>query len=367
VTRDITAAVSPDDSAPLALRSLRLEEPRPDEVVVEVAYAGVCQTDIKAMHGKQGTLKPAVLGHEGVGTVVAIGSAVRRVDPGDRVLMHFASCGHCTSCDAGSPSYCEEVRALNMNAEREDHTSAYVGTDVHSHFFGQSSFASHSMVAERNLVKLPPDLPFVVAAAMGCGVLTGSGAVLNILAPRAGTSLLVVGAGAVGLSAVMSAKASGCSVVVVVDLHDNRLEIARQVGATHTFSAARPDLVDAIVAATSGGADYAVEAVGHPKALETALASLGRMGACVVAGASPEPQGFFSWRRLLLGGHTIRGTANGDVNPATHFPKLAQLHREGRFPVEKMCKVYPFEKINDAIADAEKGKTIKPLLEMSGN
>jgi aryl-alcohol dehydrogenase len=332
--------------------------------VIEVAYTGICQTDIKAMQGKQGTSKPAVLGHEGVGVVVSVGAAVQRVLPGDHVLMNFASCGLCISCQGGQPSYCHDVRRLNMVAERADHSSAYVDSHVHSHFFGQSSFATHSITSERNVVKLPPDFPLEIAGAMGCGVLTGSGAVLNALKVRPGSSVVVTGAGAVGLSAVMAARIAGASIIIAVDPVALRQELAMVVGATHAFDAKAEDVVEKTHALTNGGADYSVEASGSPAALELALASLGVGGACGVAGAAGDVDGAFRWRNLILRGLTIRGVANGDVNPPIFVPKLIQYYREGRFPVDRISRVYPFAQINEALADAQSGKTVKPVLKV---
>lgn len=362
---EIRAAVSRGDGLELAFEKLTLEEPRPDEILVRNAVVGICQTDLKAMQGKQGTAKPAVLGHEGVGTVVSVGATVKEFRPGDRVLMAFASCGECGNCHAGRPSYCGDARRLNMNGQRADGSSAYPGSDVHSHFFGQSSFATHSLTAERNAVRLPDELSFEVAGGLGCGIITGAGTVFNVLRVSPGSSVLVFGAGAVGLSAAMAARIAGASRVVVFDIHASRLDLALSVGATHVINAVEEDRLCLLHAICPGGADYAVEASGSPKALADALSMLGTGGVCAIAGAAGDVEATFRWRDLQLKGLIVRGVIEGDANPKVFVPQLVKYYLEGRFPVDRISRLYPFERINDAIADAASGAVVKPLLRIS--
>jgi aryl-alcohol dehydrogenase len=362
--RQVTAAVSRDDSGVLQFETLTLGDPRPDEVVVEVAFAGICHTDIKAAHGEQGARKPAVFGHEGAGVVVEVGTSVTSLKPGDRVMMTHLSCGECRSCARGDTSYCLNSRALNMLAGRLDGSSGFECSEVHSHFFGQSSFATFALANVRNAIKVPDDIPLSSAATMGCGVMTGAGAVLNVLAVKPETSIVVTGTGAVGLAAIMAARIVGASRIIGVDLVDHRLELARQMGATDVFNAADSDVVAKIQKACAGGAQYAVEASGSPRALTTALGALGLHGACVIVGAAGDVDGTFRWRDLQRRAITIRGCVVGDARVREFIPQLFQYYREGRLPLEKMIAYYDFAQINAAMANAAAGGDIKPVLIM---
>jgi aryl-alcohol dehydrogenase len=359
----LTAAVSRDPADPLSFEELEIGAPRDDEILVAVSHAGICRTDINCHQGAAPTPKPVVLGHEGAGTVVQVGERVSHVAPGSRVLMTFMSCGGCASCVAARPAYCRDALGLNFGAARADGTSAFHGSDVRGHFFGQSCFATLSVANSRNVVAVPDDVPLRRACVLGCGVMTGAGAVLNSLRVSPGSSVAVFGAGAVGISAVLAARIAGASTVIAVDAVHGRLDTAARLGATHTVRAGEGDVLAEVSDLTGGGADFAVEASGNPAALTQAVDCLGSGGACALVGsvggeASP------SWRSLRLKGATIRGVIEGDSNPAVFLPRLLRYHAEGRFPIDDLITEYDFEKINDAIADAESGVAIKPVLTM---
>jgi len=364
--RSVTAAVSRDDTGTLAFERLTLEAPRPDEVVVEIGFAAICHTDIKAAHGEQGSRKPAVFGHEGAGIVVDVGSQVTSVSPGDRVMLTHLSCGTCSSCSGGDTAYCLNSRSLNMLAGRQDGSSGFYCSDVHSHFFGQSSFATFSLANARNTLKVPDDIPLPSAAAMGCGVMTGAGAVFNALNVQPGSSIVITGTGAVGLAAIMAARIAGAARIVGVDQVQDRLNLARELGASHVVNASDADAVEQIREACSGGARYAVEASGAPAALTTALSSLGLHGSCVIVGAAGDVDGTFRWRDLQRRGITIRGSVIGDAHVQSFLPKLFSFYREGTFPVDRMITYYDFAQINRAMADAEAGGPVKPVLRVNG-
>lgn len=359
-TRSLTAAVSRGPADPLSFEDLTMGAPRDDEILVRVGYAGICHTDINCHHGNAPTPKPVVLGHEGAGTVVEVGAQVSGLAPGDRVLMTFMSCGRCRVCLTGRPAYCPRALALNFLGGRADGSSAYEDTDVRGHFFGQSSFATLAMANARNVVAVPGSVPLGHAAVLGCGVMTGAGAVLNSLKVAPGSSVAVFGAGAVGISAVMAARVAGASTVVAVDAVRSRLDLAARLGATHTLLAGA-GVPEAIAELTDGGADHSVEASGHPVAFTQAVDCLGSGGACAAVG-TVNTEVSPSWRALRLKGATIRGVVEGDANPAVFLPQLLRYHAEGRFPFDELISHYPFEKINDAIADAESGVAVKPLL-----
>jgi aryl-alcohol dehydrogenase len=365
LARSLTAAVSRSAGEPMSFEELTLGAPRDDEVLVEVHYGGICHTDINCHQGRAPTPHPVVLGHEGAGTVVEVGAGVRTVAPGDRVLMTFMSCGRCRTCLSGHPAYCPSALALNFLGGRADGTSAYQDTVVRGHFFGQSSFATLSMANVRNVVPVPDGIPLERAAVLGCGIMTGAGAVLNSLRVTRGSRVAVFGAGAVGIAAVMAARIAGASTVVAVDGVRSRLELAERVGASHTLLAG-PDVVAQLAELTGGGVDFSVEASGHPTALTQAVDGLGIGGTCAAVGtvnveASP------SWRSLRLKGATIRGVVEGDANPSVFLPQLFRYHAEGRFPFESLIARYDFAKIDQAIADAEAGIAVKPVLSIGGS
>ncbi|HEY1970465.1 MAG TPA: NAD(P)-dependent alcohol dehydrogenase [Pseudonocardia sp.] len=363
-TRSLVAAVSRSAGEPMGFEQLTLEEPRDDEVLVEVHYAGICHTDINCHHGRMPTPRPVVLGHEGAGTVVEVGARVTELSPGDRVLMTFMSCGRCRVCRSGRPAYCPSALALNFLAGRADGSNAYRDTEVRGHFFGQSSFATLAMANERNVVRVPDELPLDRAAVLGCGVMTGAGTVLNSLRVTPGSSVAVFGAGAVGLSALLAARIAGASTVVAVDTVRSRLALATELGASHTL-AAGADTAAVLTELTGGGVDFCVEASGSPVALTQAIDCLGSGGSCAAVGTVNEPASP-SWRALRLKGATIRGVVEGDANPPLLLPQLFGFHAQGRFPFERLISNYDFTKINDAIADAESGVAIKPVLAVGG-
>ena len=232
---------------------------------------------------------PVVLGHEGAGVVEAVGSAVSAVAPGDRVALSYDSCGVCATCRAGRPFHCLGFFERNFGAARADGSTAltHEGSQVHSHFFGQSSFATGAVIPERSVVAIPDDVPFELVAPFGCGIQTGAGTVMNTLRPPAGSSIVVFGVGGVGLSAIMAARVVGCAKIVAVDLRPARLELAGELGATEVVNAGEEDVVEALERITGHGADFTVEASGSTRALRQAVDCTGPGGSCAVVGAPP--------------------------------------------------------------------------------
>ena len=285
----VTALVSRAAGGGFELEELELAGPRADEVLVEIRAAGVCHTDITVSGGSFPTPFPVVLGHEGAGVVAALGAGVGTVAVGDHVALSYDSCGRCRSCLVGRPYHCHRFFERNFLACRADgSTSLSAGGDpVHSHFFGQSSFATQAVVAARSVVAIPEDIPFELAAPLGCGVQTGAGTVLNALRPPAGASIAVFGAGAVGLSAVMAARIAAAAPIIAIDLEPSRLALARELGATDTIDARADAPVDAIMGITGIGVDYAIEASGDTGALRQAVDALAPGGTCALVGAPP--------------------------------------------------------------------------------
>lgn len=360
---NVTAAVVEEQGGPFALRELELRELRDDELLVRVAACGICHTDLICRDQWLPVPLPAVLGHEGAGVVEAAGSRVVELAPGDRVGMSYDWCGSCPACEQGLAAYCYAFFEHNFAAARPEDGSSVLG-DVHAHFFGQSSFATYAVARERNTVRLPDDVPLEIAAPFGCGIQTGAGSVLNALRPAPGRSFAVYGAGAVGLAAVMAARIAGCSPIVAVDLRENRLELALELGATHAFASDAPSQ---IVALTGAGVDFALEATGSPQALRDAVDSLAPLGVCGVVGAPAlGTEVSLDVTHLMTAGRVVRGIVEGESRPKEFLPRLFEHWRAGDFPVDRMMRFYDFAEIDRAAHDAETGAVIKPVLRMEG-
>lgn len=366
MSRTATAAVVPAKGAPFTLTDVTLDAPRPDEVVVRMVAAGLCHTDLSVRAGVLPSQFPVVLGHEGAGVVEEVGSAVTSVAPGDHVLLSFTSCGRCRNCVDGHPAYCDTWLPRNLLGGTRADGSATVRADagpVSAHFFGQSSFSTYALADERSLVKVPVDAPLDLLAPLGCGIQTGAGAVLNVLRPEPGSTLAVFGAGSVGLSAVMAAALRGLARVVVVDVVPERLDLARELGATDTVDARAGDVAAALRELTGGaGVDYTVEASGNLAALSAAIDALALRGTCAVVGAPAMGSTVAVDVNALLGGKRLVGVTEGDANPPRFIPVLADLVMQGRFPLDRLVHRFPFADIEKAAESTHRAEVVKPVL-----
>ena len=358
----IRAAVCREAAGLPEIEALELEPPRAGEILVRLVAVGVCHTDIRVATRPMGP-RPLVLGHEGAGVVEQVGEGVSDFAPGDRVLMSYAFCGHCIACTHHAQAYCLDCMPLNFGGARADGSSPLSkdGEAVHGAFFGQSSFATHAVCEARQAVKAPDDISLERLAPLGCGVQTGAGAVLNSLKLAEGQTLAVFGAGSVGLSAIMAAKAVGASPIIAVDINPARLATAAELGATDTLDPRQTDPVAAIRELTGAGADFVLNTTDRAEIYQQGIAALGVKG---VFAFVTSPGGDLPVRLsdLMLGGRSIRGVLQGDSEPREFLPRLIELHRQGRFPLEKLITTYPFEQIAAAMHDSETGKAIKPVL-----
>lgn len=327
---------------------------------------GLCHTDLGVASGGLPFPLPGVLGHEGAGVVEAVGPAVTGITPGDHVVLSFSSCGECRNCHGGHPAYCATWLPLNLiGGVRADGTSTISrdGTPLGGHFFGQSSFAERALVDERSLVKVDADVPLESIAPLGCGVQTGVGAVWNVLKPVTGSTVVVLGAGAVGLSAVMAAALTPATRIVAVDKIGERLSLAKELGATHTVNVGETDLAEALAEITGGqGADGVVETTGSVAVLRQGVDALAARGTLVVVGAPPFGSEVALDVNGLLGGKQVVGLTLGDAETQTFIPALVQLVKEGRLPLHRLISTYPFADIDQAVRDMGAGKAIKPVL-----
>lgn len=360
------AAVVESGGAPFTLSDVELDEPGPHEAVVRMVATGLCHTDLGVASGALPFPLPGVLGHEGAGVVEAVGASVTGVAPGDHVVLSFTSCGGCRDCRGGHPAYCATWLPLNLiGGRRADGTGTIsrAGEDLGGHFFGQSSFAERALVDERSLVKVDREVPLASIAPLGCGVQTGVGAVWNVLKPVTGSTVVVLGAGAVGLSAVMAAALTPATDIVAVDRVAERLSLARELGATHTIDANGTDLAAALADITGGrGADGVVETTGDVGVLRRGVDVLAARGTLVVVGAPPFGTEVALDVNGLLGGKRVVGLTLGDAETQTFIPALVRLVKEGRLPLHRLISTYPFADIDRAVRDMSEGKAVKPVL-----
>jgi aryl-alcohol dehydrogenase len=339
--------------------------PADGEILVRISGCGMCRTDLAVRRSAGRSPLPAVLGHEGAGVVARTGGPDTGLSVGDHVVLSFDSCGHCRNCRGAAPAYCDSFASLNLfggSNENADRFTDAAGGALAPRWFGQSSFAEYALVPARNAVRVDPSLPIELLGPLGCGFLTGAGAVLNVFAIGPGDTLTVFGAGAVGLAAVMAATAAG-AVTAAVDRHPERLALAERFGAIplHAASARLPDRIQRL---TEGGAQYALDTTGSPRLINDALRALrptGHLGLVArLHAALPLEPG------TLDRGRRISHICEGDAVPGLLIPRLAALWQAGRFPFDQLIRTYPLADINEAERDCDAGRVVKPVLVPEG-
>jgi aryl-alcohol dehydrogenase len=363
----IKAAVVFETGGDFNIEQLELSDPRDDEVLVRIVGAGICHTDLAArdMHLPIPP-PPSVFGHEGAGVVEKVGARVTKVKPGDHVVLGWDYCGTCSSCKVGKELYCLNFFLHNFHGARPDGTTTLRKGDqpIHGSFFSQSSFADFALANERNVVKVREDVPLDILAPLGCGVMTGAGAVMNSFQPRPGASIAVFGVGPVGMSAVLAAVVCGCTTIIAVDINPDRLEVAKELGATHTVNATEVNPVEAVLDITGGGPEFSLECVGNPRVLRQAVDVLPRLGVCGLLGVVPPGTEVALNMDLIMNGRTVKGILGGDAIPDLFIPRLIELYSQGRLPFDRLITFYPFDDINQAVEDMEEGRVIKPVLRL---
>jgi aryl-alcohol dehydrogenase len=385
----VKAAVAYEEQRQLAIEDLELSGPGPDDILVRMVGCGLCHTDVKARDGQLPVPKPVVLGHEGAGVVERVGARVTKVKPGNHVVLSYDSCGVCQPCQRGDLPYCDKSAPLNFLDARAGETGSFSRiapidkpsatgepqsraqdrsieqgqNSIHGHFFGQSSFATFAISRSSNTVPVPQNAPLEILGVLGCGVQTGAGAIMNALRPNAGSSIAIFGAGPVGLSAVLAAVLCGCTQIIAVDVVPARLEMAKQLGATHAVLAEPNTKVsDEIHKTVPDGVDFAFDTTARADSYLQAIASLARKGHFgFVAAPVGNPELNIDMSLVMNRGLTIRGIVQGDSTPEIFIPQLIDLYIAGRFPFDKFLTKYPFAQINQAIDDQSTGKVIKPV------
>jgi len=326
-------------SRPLAIEEVEIDPPGDGEVLVRIRAAGLCHSDLSVINGDRPRPTPMVLGHEAAGEVEEVGPGVTDLTPGDHVVMVFVpSCGHCLPCMEGRPALCEPGAAANGKGTLISgaHRLRLKGRDIHHHL-GVSAFAERAVVSRHSLIKIDPTLPYETAALFGCAVLTGVGAVINTAGVRPGTTVAVVGLGGVGLNALLAANLVGATRVVAIDVLDDKLARARQLGATDTFNATSADCIAQVREATGGGVDVAFEMVGAVKAMDLAYRITRRGGTTVTAGLS-HPEHVFALQHVSLVAEerTVKGSYIGSCVPLRDMPRYIALYQQGRLPVDRL-------------------------------
>lgn len=354
------------ENGALTIADVEYGEPGRGEVLVRLVASGLCHTDLGVIAGGVPFPTPGIIGHEGAGVVERVGPGVGSVAPGDKVLLSFTSCGDCGGCESGHPAYCETWVPRNLMGMLRAGDSGTVtrgGEPVAAHFFGQSSFGTWAIADERSIVKVATDADLTVLAPLGCGILTGFGSMWNVLDPGPEHVVAVYGTGAVGLSAVIAAALRTPARLIAIDLVDERLELARELGATDTINAGTEDVATRLSQITGGrGVDLSFDTTGSPRVARGALDAAATRGTVLVCGAPPPGTEIPVDIQAILTGKVLRGVTMGDTLPQELIPRLVELHAAGKLPLEKLEQRYTLDEISRAADDMHHGRTVKPVI-----
>ncbi|GAB3170945.1 NAD(P)-dependent alcohol dehydrogenase [Myceligenerans halotolerans] len=360
------AAVLSAPQTSFTVRDVELDALRDHEILVRMVATGVCHTDLGVWAGGIPFPLPGVIGHEGAGVVEQVGSAVTAAAPGDKVVLSYTSCGDCPACRDGHPAYCATWLPRNLFAgAREDGTATLSidGSAIGGHFFAQSSFARHAVAEERNVVVVGADADLAGLAPLGCGVMTGFGAVWNALDVRPGARAAVFGAGAVGLSAVVAAALREPGLLVAVDVVPERLALAIELGATHAVDGREEDVVARIAEITGGaGLTHALDTTGLPAVARSAIDALGGRGRLVTCAAPPPGTEIPVDFQGILAGKSVSGVTMGDADPKVLIPQLVDLVAAGKLPLGRLIKQYKLSELDAAFTDMYQGTAVKPVI-----
>jgi S-(hydroxymethyl)glutathione dehydrogenase/alcohol dehydrogenase len=368
--RTMRAAVLEAVDAPMVIDEVTIGDPRPGEVLVRVAHCGVCHSDLSVIDGSFPTPLPIVLGHEAAGVIEEVGAGVTSVAPGDHVvLMPTPSCGHCYFCTRGQPTLCaEHSGALFSQTMADGSTPLRRGDEVLYRGLATAGFAEYAVMAEVAVVKIPEYVPLVTACVLGCSVQTGVGAVLNTARVEEGATVLVLGAGGVGISVVQGAVLAGAATIMVSDPMAERREAAKRFGATHLVDPTTEDLASACFDLTGVGMDYAFEAAGQAALVEQSIGLIRNGGTIVCVGAAPLDQTitiapavtFTAMEKRLI------GCCLGSANAQHEIPRLLSLWRTGRLDLDGMITGrVPLDQANEAIAAATDRRGVRTIIDIA--
>ncbi len=353
------AAVLYRAQSPYVIKELEQEPPKAGEVMVRMGAAGVCASDLHIMHGTANFPLPSVLGHEGAGTVEAVGDGVTSVKPGDRCILSFVSnCGHCSMCHSGHPQLCDTNQ---LTGGRQYDGTARLHDEEGAEILQMGKlgvFAEHIVVPAQACYPMPDEVPMEVAALMGCSVATGMGAVINLPGVGPGMSVAVFGCGGVGLNTIQAARVLNASKIIAVDVHDHKLEFTRQFGATHLVNARNVDAVKAVRELSDGGVDFSFDTFGSGETSAQAIESLGKNGSAVVVGLAPtEDRAQIDLVDLVRNQKHLIGSYYGSGSPHKTFGKLIDLYVADQINVDGIIqRRYPLDEINDAFDALDRGE-----------
>ena len=363
------AAVLYQRETPLQIEDVEVLDPKQGEVLVRLGASGVCHSDLHVLHGQIPSPMPIILGHEAAGTVERVGQGVRLVKPGDHVVLSFMpSCGVCRYCSAGRPHLCEVGARSTAAGTMFDGTTRFrKGDQEIKHFGGVASFGEYTVVNEEGCVPIREDVPFDRVALVGCGVMTGVGAVINTAKVEPGSSVVVIGAGGVGLNVIQGAVLAGAEKVIAVDMLDNKLDLAQQFGATHLVNGGREDPPRTIRRMTNGGADYAFEVIGNTRTIRQAYDSIHRGATAVVVGvAAPGDEVKIDAFTLPMMEKTLKGSFYGSTRPRVDMPKLIDLYVAGRLKLDELItRTIRLDEVNEAFAAMERGEVARSVITLS--
>lgn len=367
MSTSISAAVLRSPGTPLDVTTLTLDEPRDGEVLVRYVASGLCHSDLHVMDGSMAHPGPVVLGHEGAGVVEKVGPGVTTVSVGDHVLTSYQpSCGRCWYCSQGRFNLCE-LRDANRTVMADGTTrmkDPSDGSDI-LHFFQLSTHAERAVVPELGLVKIRKDAPLELACLVSCGVATGFGAVVNKARVHAGSTVVVIGCGGVGLNAIQAAALVGAAKIVAVDRLPHKLEHAREFGATHTVDGTDEERALAQIRQICGhdGADYAIEAVGVPATIMMAFNCIHRGGTAVINGVTADGAKITFDPRLLLTERVLTGTSFGSIRARIDLPLIVDLYMDGNFKLEELVsREVELEQINESYGRLAAGEARREVL-----
>ncbi|MCB1743237.1 MAG: Zn-dependent alcohol dehydrogenase [Gammaproteobacteria bacterium] len=358
------AAVLYEVNKPMVIETLDLDEPQEGEVLVRLAAAGVCHSDYHVMIGDWTVPLPVVLGHEGAGYVERVGPGVRHVKAGDRVVLNFRpNCGWCSHCVRGQPVLCNGAETPRFEMFQGGVRLHRNGQDI-NHFARTACFSEYAVVPESGAVPVREDMPMDKAALIGCSVMTGVGAVVNTAKVPAGSSVVVIGCGGVGLNCVQGAALAGADKVIAVDIKQNKLDYAREFGATHVVNSSNQDPIEAIMEITKGGADYAFEALGNTITIKQCYDAIRPGGTAVVVGMAPETDDVaINALSLPRNEKILMGSYYGSARPWIDLPRLCDLYMSGKLKVDQLVsRNYPLDQINEAYDALAAGEVARSLI-----
>lgn len=355
------AAVLYEYGKPLVIEEISLDPPKRGEVLIKIAASGICHSDVNVVKGDERADLPIILGHEAAGTVEKVGEGVTHIKPGDRVGAGlWRSCGRCFYCVSGYPSNCETPHVLDTEIRARNHKGDPVKLGMRV-----ASWSEYAVVDQTQIVPIPDDVPLETAALIGCGVITGVGAVINTARVEAGSHVVVVGMGGVGVNAVQAARLAGARTIVGVDILDTKLEVGRSFGATHLVNAARQDPIEAVRELTEGrGADYVFVTAGNSQTMAQAFEMIRKRGTCVLIGLLPAGETApLPVTRIALTEGRIIGSYLGSSRLSVMVPQLIDLYRQGRLKLDELVTArYSLDQINEAIEVVHRGEAVRNVI-----